>query len=74
MRGNEIKQLYYEASFCLENQDLGIVFYEKLPDFERREWHGEATVITALIKQSRKLPSELYKSLTWDRGKEMCAH
>lgn len=32
------------------------------------------TVITALIKQSRKLPRELYKSLTWDRGKEMCAH
>lgn len=32
------------------------------------------TVIAALIKQSRKLPSELYKSLTWDRGKEMCSH
>ena len=32
------------------------------------------TVIAALIKQSKKLPSELYKSLTWDRGKEMCSH
>ncbi len=32
------------------------------------------TVIAALIKQSKKLPSELYKSLTWDRGKEMSAH
>jgi IS30 family transposase len=32
------------------------------------------TVIEALIKQSKKLPSELYKSLTWDRGKEMTAH
>jgi IS30 family transposase len=32
------------------------------------------TVIEALIKQSRKLPSELYKSLTWDRGSEMTAH
>jgi IS30 family transposase len=31
-------------------------------------------VINALIKQSRKLPSELYKSLTWDRGKEMADH
>lgn len=31
-------------------------------------------VITALIKQSRKLPTELYKSLTWDRGKEMADH
>ncbi len=29
------------------------------------------TVINALIKQARKLPNELYKSLTWDRGSEM---
>jgi IS30 family transposase len=26
------------------------------------------TVISALIKQSKKLPGELYKSLTWDQG------
>ncbi|MNX59153.1 Integrase core domain protein [compost metagenome] len=32
------------------------------------------TVINALIKHARKLPHELYKSLTWDRGKEMAAH
>jgi IS30 family transposase len=32
------------------------------------------TVISALIKQSKKLPNELYKSLTWDRGKEMMNH
>ena len=32
------------------------------------------TVISALIKQSKKLPSELYKSLTWDRGKELSDH
>jgi len=32
------------------------------------------SVITALIKQSKKLPSELYKSLTWDRGTEMADH
>lgn len=32
------------------------------------------TVINALIKQSTKLPKELYKSLTWDRGSEMAAH
>ncbi len=32
------------------------------------------TVIKALIKQSKKLPSELYKSLTWDRGSELSAH
>ena len=29
------------------------------------------TVVNALIKNARKLPQELYKSLTWDRGKEM---
>ena len=32
------------------------------------------TVIRALIKQAHKLPQELYKSLTWDRGKEMADH
>ena len=32
------------------------------------------TVINALIKQAHKLPKELYKSLTWDRGKEMADH
>ena len=31
-------------------------------------------VINALIKNARKLPQELYKSLTWDRGKEMADH
>jgi IS30 family transposase len=32
------------------------------------------SVIPALIKQAKKLPTELYKSLTWDRGKEMTDH
>ena len=32
------------------------------------------SVVTALIKQSKKLPGELYKSLTWDRGKELADH
>lgn len=32
------------------------------------------TVIAALIKQSKKLPGELYKSLTWDRGSELSDH
>jgi IS30 family transposase len=32
------------------------------------------TVINALIKQAKKLPKQLYQSLTWDRGKEMAAH
>ena len=33
-----------------------------------------ATVIEALIKQARKLPADLYKTLTWDRGTEMKGH
>ena len=32
------------------------------------------TVINALIRHAHKLPRELYKSLTWDRGKEMADH
>jgi IS30 family transposase len=32
------------------------------------------SVVSALIRQSKKSPSELYKSLTWDRGKEMADH
>jgi len=32
------------------------------------------TVINALIKHAHKLPRELYKSLTWDRGKEVADH
>ncbi len=31
-------------------------------------------MISALIKQSKKLPRELKKSLTWDRGKELMDH
>ena len=32
------------------------------------------TVVNTLIKHAQKLPHELYKSLTWDRGKEMADH
>ena len=32
------------------------------------------TVTSALIKHAKKLPDELYKSLTWDRGTEMTGH
>lgn len=32
------------------------------------------TVVNALIKYARKLPAELYKSLTWDRGTELSDH
>jgi IS30 family transposase len=32
------------------------------------------SVISALIDQAHRLPEELLKSLTWDRGKEMAEH
>ena len=32
------------------------------------------TVVKALTKHAQKLPRELYKSLTWDRGSEMADH
>ena len=32
------------------------------------------TVVNALIKHARKLPQELYRSLTWDRGLELAQH
>ncbi|MGF6798537.1 IS30 family transposase [Paraburkholderia youngii] len=32
------------------------------------------SVVNALIKHAGKLPQELYKSLTWDRGTEMADH
>ena len=32
------------------------------------------SVVSALIRQSRKLPHDLYQSLTWDRGKELADH
>ena len=32
------------------------------------------TVVSALIEQAKKMPAELYQSLTWDRGLEMADH
>jgi transposase, IS30 family len=45
--------------------------YVMLVKVERKDTE---TVINALIEQARKLPQELYKSLTWDRGSEMADH
>ena len=44
------------------------VMLAKVPNKETQ------TVVSALIKQAKKLPSELYKSLTWDPGKELTDH
>jgi IS30 family transposase len=32
------------------------------------------TVVSTLIQQAKTIPNELYKSLTWDRGKELADH
>jgi IS30 family transposase len=32
------------------------------------------SVVSALVNQTKKLPREHYKSLTWDRGKELADH
>ena len=45
--------------------------YVMLAKVEHPDTH---TVIRALIKQSRRLPAELYRSLTWGRGREMADH
>lgn len=44
------------------------VMLAKVPNRETQ------TVVNALIKQAQKLPDQLYKSLTWDRGKELADH
>jgi len=38
------------------------------------EGKDSQSVVNALIKNARKLPQEIYKSLTWDRGTEMHGH
>ena len=46
-----------------------------LRDVSQGGWQGHpGTVVNALIKQSKKLPKELYESLTCDRGKELTDH
>jgi IS30 family transposase len=45
--------------------------YVMLVKVANKETH---TVVEALIKQAKKLPNELKKSLTWDRGKELADH
>ena len=44
------------------------VMLAKVPNRDSR------SVVSALIEQARGLPDELWKTLTWDRGKEMAEH
>lgn len=61
--GNATSQLA-----TLVEQQTRYVMLVKLAD---RNTH---TVVPAPILHDRNLPKELYRSLTWDRGKEMTAH
>lgn len=45
--------------------------YVMLVKVERKDTR---TVVDALIRTANQLPNELYKSLTWDRGKELADH
>lgn len=45
--------------------------YVMLAKIANRDTHS---VVTALIKQAKQLPEELYRSLTWDRGMELTDH
>jgi IS30 family transposase len=45
--------------------------YLMLAKIENRKTES---VVSALIKQARHLPRELYRSLTWDRGGELTDH
>jgi IS30 family transposase len=42
--------------------------------FVKLDGKDSQILINALIKHARKLPQELYKSLTWERETEMHAH
>ena len=41
---------------------------------ERVPGKETAVVVKALSRRMRKLPAELRRSLTWDRGKELASH
>jgi IS30 family transposase len=45
--------------------------YLMLAKIANRDTH---CVVSALIKQAKQLPEELYRSLTWDRGMELTDH
>ncbi len=66
--GDLIEGLNYSCVATLVERHSRYVMLVKLENKKTE------TVIAALIKQVRKLPEELYKSLTWDRGTEMKAH
>jgi IS30 family transposase len=66
--GDLIEGSQYSCIATLVERHTRFVVLVKVPSKKNEEF------INALIKQAQKLPRELYKSLTWDRGTEMKAH
>jgi len=66
--GDLIEGSQYSCIATLVERQTRFVVLVKVPSKKKEEF------ISALIKQAQKLPRELYKSLTWDRGIEMKAH
>ncbi|MDZ4157980.1 MAG: IS30 family transposase [Methylococcales bacterium] len=63
--------LYGDASSQIATLVERQTRYVMLVKVARRD---SETVVNALIKNARKLPQELYQSLTWDRGSELAGH
>lgn len=66
--GDLIEGSQYSCIATLVERQTRFVVLVKVQSKKNEEF------INALIKQAQKLPRELYKSLTWDRGTEMKAH
>ena len=55
----------------------GCISYDEIlpsPTAGQSQTPPEIGPIADAVKHAQKLPHELYRSLTWDRGKEMADH
>jgi len=68
------KTLFIQARGALKKELIQYLRKPRLVMLVRVPSKDTNTVVDALIKQAHKLPRELYKSLTWDRGKELADH
>ena len=68
------RNLFVQARGALKKELLGHLRRTCYVMLAKVNGKDTETVINALIKQAHKLPRELYKSVTWDRGKEMADH
>ena len=59
----------------LQHQMLGTTWHKtRSAQKALYQYKDSATVVDALIKNARKLPEELYQSLTWDQDSELADH